>query len=126
MDVEPSAGRLVLRGDNKRLRQCMTLLADNALKHGAAAGEVVIGLTLADLRDDSPLAAGASDRERRSGEPSDGRTWFELSVADGGFIPAEVQTRMFIPFSQETPENGVKPPGVGLGAHQGRLRVHLR
>lgn len=94
-------------------RQCITLLADNAFKHGAAMGEVVVGVTLADLREERGHAAV----ERRSTEPSDGRTWFELSVADGGFVGPEVQERMFLPFEQETPEGGVKPSGIGLGAY---------
>lgn len=51
--------------------------------------------------------------------------WLEVALADSGFIPPELQERLFSPFSQQTRPGGVKPAGLGLGAAPPTLRLRL-
>lgn len=79
-----------VRADNQRLRQALLNLLSNAIKYNRAGGSMEIGATLQD-------------------------GFVRVAVGDtGGGIPADLRSRLFLPFDRLGAETtGV--PGTGLG-----------
>ena len=118
VDVEPAP----LRGDVARLRQLVTILVDNAIRHGPAAGGDVTVRCARDaddlvVEDDGPgLAPGDLHRvfERfwRRPDAPDGGTGLGLSIAGwiaerhGGTIAAAVRAPHGAAFTVKLPTEG--------------------
>jgi signal transduction histidine kinase len=119
VDVEPAP----LRGDVARLRQLVTILVDNAIRHGRTeGGHVTVRVrggtqTTLVVEDDGPgLAPGDLDRvfERfwRSPDAPDGGTGLGLSIArwiaerHGGTIAAAVRAPHGAAFTVKLPTEG--------------------
>lgn len=100
---------LAAEADGERLRQVLANLIDNAIKYGAANGQVVV-----------------TGRTREAGG-------VEIAVADDGpGIPAEAQSRIFERFYRIDKARSREQGGTGLGlaivkniiqAHGGEVRV---
>src|SRR5690606_34389461 len=93
-DIDPSVPR-VLRGDPMRLRQIVLNLLGTAVEF-TASGEVIFRAELKEQRDDSIVVR------------------FEVSDTGIG-IPADVQGRLFQPFTQADPSTTRRFGGTGLG-----------
>ena len=102
MDAEVPSG---LKGDPDRLRQVLLNLLSNAVKF-TELGEIVLHVRI----------------ERREGET----VWLYFDVQDSGIgMSADVQSRLFEPFSQGDASAARKYGGTGLGLAISRRLVEL-
>jgi signal transduction histidine kinase len=100
LDLPP---RPIVTGDATRLRQVVTELLGNAIKHTLGAGEVTVAVTCPD-----PAAV-------------------ELTVTDTGVgVPPEERERLFARFyrSARTRENRIPGNGLGLALSRAIVNIH--
>jgi signal transduction histidine kinase/DNA-binding NarL/FixJ family response regulator/HPt (histidine-containing phosphotransfer) domain-containing protein len=102
---------LALRGDPTRLRQILTNLLANAIKF-TERGEVRV--TVKPTLGDRPPTASQAVSD--TGRPSPASCLLTFEVQDTGIgIPADVQERLFQPFTQADESMTRKYGGTGLG-----------
>jgi signal transduction histidine kinase/AmiR/NasT family two-component response regulator len=108
MDLPPELPRL-LRGDPGRLRQVLVNLVGNAIKF-TTGGEVVIRVAEAPPGERRVIVRVAQQTE------SEHAIVLRFEVRDTGVgIPAEVQARLFQPFTQADSSTTRRYGGTGLG-----------
>ncbi len=106
----PSEGvPLEITGDSLAWQQALTNLLDNALKHSAADGRIVVQLAVA------PATSGPNRTTKNE---------ILLSVIDAGpGVPSEDRERIFEPFYRRGSELRRETQGIGLGLALVRLTV---
>jgi signal transduction histidine kinase/DNA-binding response OmpR family regulator len=105
------AWRLLVHGDERKLRQVLINLLSNAVKFTEKGG-VVLEVVLP--HNDKTLANGASSKPTARGEalPTEDEYYFEVKDTGPG-ISAEAQSSLFQAFHQGA--DGAKEGGTGLG-----------
>jgi CheY-like chemotaxis protein len=104
-----------LTGDAGRLRQVLLNLIGNALKF-TDAGEVVVGVEIADDPAPSPPGGQGEKKEPLAPGGGKGEVALRFSVRDTGIgIPLDKQERIFRAFEQEDTSTTRRYGGTGLG-----------
>ncbi len=117
-EIEMERQKLELCVDSRAIQQALINLMDNAIKHSAKGGEVVVGLEKAQKKN-----------EHEQEDQKEVRIWVEDK---GPGIPLEEQERIFERFYRIGSELRRETQGVGIGlsivkhvveAHGGRVLV---
>ena len=109
--------------DQKKFRQIVFNLLDNAVKFTADHGEIYL---TADVVDGSKLKAQSRDSQHSDSDFEPNRDWIQISVQDNGIgIKPEDQERIFSIFEQVDTSTKRLFGGTGLGLAMSRKLVEL-
>jgi signal transduction histidine kinase/CheY-like chemotaxis protein len=98
----PDPEELIVSGDEKRVKQLITILVSNAVKYSPNAGQITITAVVAD------------------------DNMVKLTITDqGGGIPEEKQKMLFTEFYQVDPVRDSQMGGIGIGLALARHLVEL-
>jgi signal transduction histidine kinase len=121
LDIQSKLPSIV--ADQKKFRQIVFNLLDNAVKFTADHGEIYL---TADVVDGSKLKAQSRDSQHSDSDFEPNRDWIQISVQDNGIgIKPEDQERIFSIFEQVDTSTKRLFGGTGLGLAMSRKLVEL-
>ncbi|MBW1764857.1 MAG: hypothetical protein JRJ23_08990, partial [Deltaproteobacteria bacterium] len=121
LDIQSKLPSIV--ADQKKFRQIVFNLLDNAVKFTADHGEIYL---MADVVDGSKLKAQSRDSQHSDSDFEPNRDWIQISVQDNGIgIKPEDQERIFSIFEQVDTSTKRLFGGTGLGLAMSRKLVEL-